>query len=174
MRIVLVGYMGSGKTTFGKILAKKLGVPFLDSDKFISSQQGMEINEIFQEKGEAFFRSLEKEFISNLMHSTEDFVLSTGGGLPCFENNMDLLNQIGTTIYLEMSPNALLKRLENGKESRPLIKELSDNELLVFIERQLKERNPYYQQAQIKFHGINAKNSEEISKLIDSITLKKP
>ncbi len=161
--------MGSGKTTFGKKLASKLDLPFIDSDLEISMNENKSINELFAEDGEDYFRDLESTFIQNLMKSDQDFVLSTGGGLPCFKDNMEVLNQLGTTIYLEMSPQALLKRLENGLDDRPLLKDLTENELLTYISQKLEERTPYYQKAKIIFPGINAKKGSEIDSLINRL-----
>ena len=129
-KIILIGFMGSGKTTFGKKLASKMNLPFIDSDMEISMNENKSINEIFEAYGENHFRDLESAFIKNLKDTNEGFILSTGGGLPCFGDNMEVLNQLGTTIYLEMNPKALLKRLENGLDERPLLKDLSENELL--------------------------------------------
>lgn len=169
MRIILVGYMGSGKTTFGKTLAKRLNLPFLDSDKEIAKKENKSINSIFEQLGETEFRKMESAFINSLKDADEAFVLATGGGLPCFNNNMDLLNALGTTIYLEMSPKALLKRLENGIDQRPILKQLNEDQLLNHIETQLDARSTFYKQAYIIFPGIEAKNPSEIDKLITKI-----
>lgn len=169
MRIILVGYMGSGKTTFGKTLAKRLNLPFLDSDKEIAKKENKSISSIFEQLGEAEFRKMESAFINSLKDRDEPFVLATGGGLPCFNNHMDLLKDLGTTIYLEMPPKALLKRLENGIDQRPILKQLNEDQLLNHIETQLDSRATFYKQAHLIFPGINAKNSSEIDKLITKI-----
>ena len=167
-RIILVGFMGSGKTNFGKKLANKLNLSFIDSDLEIELNENRSINQIFEEDGEESFRKLEQVFIQNLIQSEDSFILSTGGGLPCFEDNMNRLNELGTTIYLELSPKALLKRLENGLEHRPLLRNLNEGELLKYIETKLSERSPFYQKAKIVQPGLSL-NSKAIKALLEKI-----
>lgn len=145
-RIILVGYMGSGKSTLGKKLALKLKIPFIDSDVFIERNEGKTISEIFQEKGEEGFRKLETEFIHSLS-TTEKYVLSVGGGTPCFNQNMDFLNVLGVTVYINKSPEILAKRLVKGQEKRPLIAGKSEEELIEFIDQNLKTREKFYKKA---------------------------
>jgi shikimate kinase len=144
-KIILVGFMGSGKTTIGKKLAKALGVPFIDADQEIEKWTEMTIGEIFSVHGESYFRGLERTFITTL--PDEDFVLSTGGGMPCVADHMQLLNEIGTTLYLKRSPKELVHRLRNAKSKRPLIEGLEESELLEYVEAKLAEREEYYRQA---------------------------
>jgi shikimate kinase len=148
-RIILIGFMGSGKTTLGKKLARKLELPFIDSDQAIEEQHQRSIGELFAEQGEAHFRTLEREFIEKLLSQSVSFVLSTGGGMPCFGNHMELLKQLGTTLYLKRSPKELANRLQNAKTVRPLIKDIDEDELPGFIEERLKEREGYYNQAEL-------------------------
>lgn len=140
--------MGSGKTTLGKKVANRLGIPFIDSDKEIEAYYGKSISEIFVEHGESHFREIEQEYIDAL-DLREDFVLATGGGMPCFGDNMQRLNEIGLTFYLKRSPKELTQRLLNAKAKRPLLEGLSEEDLLQFVEKKLDERNEYYQQSQI-------------------------
>lgn len=147
-RVVLVGFMGCGKSTLGKKLAKKLEVPFIDSDKEIEEYFQKSIGELFAEHGESHFRELEREYIDAL-ELREDFVLATGGGMPCFANNMDKLNKTGTTFYLNRSPKELAHRLANAKTQRPLVAGLEEEELLEFIEDKLKNREEYYKKANV-------------------------
>ncbi len=140
--------MGSGKTTIGKELAFRLKIPFIDSDVAIEQQTGLSVGEIFGKFGEAYFRELETNFISNLSFK-DSFVLATGGGMPCFHDNIDKLNQLGTTIYLERSPEDLLEHLKKAKNHRPLIDGISEEDLLDFITYKLDERQRYYKKAQI-------------------------
>lgn len=147
-RIILVGFMGSGKSTLGKKVAKKLNIPFIDSDTEIEEHFQKSIGDIFTEHGESHFRTLETEYIEAL-DLREDFVLATGGGMPCFNRNMELLNEIGTTFYLERSPKELTHRLFNAKTERPLIAGLTEEELLPFIETRLSQREEYYKRASI-------------------------
>lgn len=147
-RIILVGFMGCGKSTLGKKLAARLKIPFIDSDTEIQEHFKKSIGEIFAEQGESQFREIEREYIEAL-DLREDFVLSTGGGMPCFGNNMELLNELGTTFYLELSPAVLTSRLVGAKNKRPLIEGMSEEELLSFVEDRLLIRNNYYEMASI-------------------------
>jgi shikimate kinase len=169
MRVILIGFMGSGKTTFGRKLATKLDLPFIDSDLEIEMNENKSINQLFTEYGEDGFRKMETDFIKNLALSDDEFVLSTGGGLPCFNNNMETLNSIGLTLYIKLSPKALVKRLENGKNERPLLKNKSEDEMLQYIEETLEKRSPFYQKAKIIFPGIDAKKASAIDLLIEEI-----
>ncbi len=145
-RIILVGFMGSGKTTLGKKLSRQLDLPFLDSDEEIEKGVLLSVGEIFGKFGESRFREIESEFIDTLFEDGE-FVLATGGGMPCFNHNMEKLNELGTTFYLERSPKELAHRLKHAKVQRPLIEALSDDDLLSFIEQRLSEREDFYRQA---------------------------
>lgn len=135
--------MGSGKTTLGKKLASKLSVPFIDSDQAIEAHYQKSIGELFAENGETCFRDIEKNFIESLGIEGA-FVLSTGGGMPCYGNNMELLKELGVTFYLERSPKELAHRLINSKQKRPLLEGLSEDELLSFITEKLAIREDYY------------------------------
>jgi shikimate kinase len=145
-RIILVGFMGSGKTTLGKKIARLLDVPFLDSDEEIEKGVLLSVGEIFGKFGEARFREIETEFIETLREEG-DFVLATGGGMPCFHRNMETLNGLGTTFYLERSAKELAHRLLHAKSKRPLIEGLDEDDLLNFIEQRLAEREEFYRQA---------------------------
>jgi shikimate kinase len=144
--IFLIGYMGCGKTTLAKKLASKLSFKWLDTDDFIENQEGLTVKEIFSKYGEAYFRSLELKLIQSLDH-TIPTVISTGGGLPCYNNLMEILNEKGTTLYLERSPKELFQRLHQGKSKRPLLADKTDEELLQFIEENLVKRIPIYCQS---------------------------
>lgn len=140
--------MGAGKSTLGKQVAKKLGIPFIDSDLSIEEQEGQSIKEIFDQKGESYFRMKEAELIKAL-YSEKEFVLSTGGGLPCFNNLMDELNKLGSTIYLQHKAELLFGRLRANNSKRPLLAEMNENELRSFITSRMEEREIYYLKAQI-------------------------
>ena len=145
-RIILIGYMGAGKTTIGKALSKELGVIFYDLDWNIESRMRKSIAQIFAERGEEGFRKIEH----NMLHEVaefEDVIISCGGGTPCFFDNMDYLNQQGQVVYLRAEPEVLYKHLQMGKVERPLLKGKSKEELLVFIREQLERREPYYTKA---------------------------
>lgn len=143
MRIYLVGYMGSGKSSLGRELAAVLGYPFIDTDEQIEKSALKSIPEIFNEEGENAFRSMEQAVLLKSSEQT-DAVIATGGGLPCFNNLMDWMNQHGITIYLKADPGELSVRLKKERERRPLISHVSDDQLSSFISGHLKEREPFY------------------------------
>ncbi len=143
--IILVGFMGSGKTTFGKQLAQNLNYSFIDTDQAIEELIEMDIKTIFKTKGELYFRELEHRFIEKIKVSNT--VISTGGGMPCFYDNMEQLNQIGITVYLKYSPEELFERLAKDYDKRPLIANISKGELYQYIKDTLKEREPFYLKA---------------------------
>ncbi len=148
MKIVLVGYMGSGKTTIGKILAKELGIKFLDLDDYIEEKEGKAIKSIFSEKGEIYFRKVEFQYLKELLDSTEDFVLSTGGGTPCYGNSMEsIVNASPNVFYIKVSILELVNRLSGQKATRPLIKNIDLEDLPEFIGKHLFERSFYYSKA---------------------------
>lgn len=144
--IILIGYMGSGKSTLGKKIARKLDYEFLDTDSVIEEQAGMTIADIFEQFGEAHFRTLEHDLLLSLKGKNR-LVIATGGGMPCFHENMNLLNELGRTFYLKRSVPELVHRLTHAKKVRPLIKDKSPDELAVFIQANLELRNPFYEQA---------------------------
>jgi shikimate kinase len=164
MIIFLVGFMGSGKSTVGQGLARRLGYSFIDMDARIEGEHGMSINEIFEELGEKAFRDMESNLLQEMV-TLEDAVISTGGGLPCTGNNMELINRNGVSIYLRMEPAALLNRLSRGKSRRPLIRHLSRQELETFIYQKLSEREPVYLRAHHTVNGLNVK-MEELVKIL--------
>ena len=146
MRVIIIGYMGAGKTTLGKALSKELGIPFYDLDWYIESRMRRTVEQIFAENGEEGFRKIEY----NMLHEVaefEDVIISCGGGTPCFFDNMDYLNQQGETIYLKATPEVLLGHLKMGKVVRPLLKGKSQEEMKTFIEEQLEKREPFYNKA---------------------------
>ena len=146
--IFLVGFMGAGKTTLAKKMASKLGYQWIDTDQEIEKKEGVKVSEIFEVRGEAYFRALEKQLIDGLIPS-EKMIVATGGGLPCFNNLMETLNQLGTTIYLERTPKELFQRVKQATNSRPLIAHKSDEELLEYIESTMEKRREIYLQSNI-------------------------
>jgi shikimate kinase len=147
MKIFLIGFMGCGKSTKAKQLAAKLDCQVIDLDAVMVEQEGKTIAEYFAAYGEAGFRELEKETLHHYPYP-ETCVVATGGGLPCFFDNMEWMNANGRTIYLQMEPSALVSRLHN-RQKRPLIADMDDEQLLAFIEIKLQERDPFYTKAQI-------------------------
>ena len=145
-RIIIIGYMGAGKTTVGKALSKELGIPFYDLDWYIESRMHKTVAQLFAERGEEGFRKVER----NMLHEVaefEDVVISCGGGTPCFFDNMEYLNQQGETVYLKADPEVLYGHLQMGKTVRPLLVGKSKEELLAFIREQLEKREPFYTKA---------------------------
>ncbi len=145
-RIILIGYMGSGKTTVGKALSKETGMMFYDLDWYIESRMHKTVSQIFAEKGEEGFRKIEH----NMLHEVaefEDVIISCGGGTPCFFDNMDYLNQQGDVVYLKATPETLYKHLQMAKIERPLLKGKSAEELIAYITEHLEQREPFYQKA---------------------------
>ena len=145
-RVILIGYMGSGKTTIGKALSKETGMMFYDLDWYIESRMRKSVSQIFAEKGEEGFRKIEH----NMLHEVaefEDVIISCGGGTPCFFDNIDYLNQQGEVIYLKASPETLYKHLMMAKIERPLLKGKSTDELIAYITEHLKQREPFYEKA---------------------------
>lgn len=166
--IFLIGYMGSGKTTLGRSLAKRLGAEFIDLDIFIEKRYHSSVREIFDKKGEEFFRKIER----NMLHEISDFqnvILACGGGTPCHFDNMDFMNIHGLTVYLNASPETLFKRLSvtSAKEKRPLLAGKNDEELKQFITDALRVREPFYTKAAISFDSNELNNLPEINKATD-------
>lgn len=166
IRIILIGYMGAGKTTVGKALAKDLGLMFYDLDWYIESRMRKTVAQIFKESGEEGFRNIER----NMLHEVAEFenvIISCGGGTPCFFDNMDYMNQQGETLYLQASPEVLSKHLKMGKSVRPLIVGKTEEELLQFINESLEKRNPYYTQAKHILNVDLMDNFEKIKITVD-------
>ena len=158
-KIYLIGFMGSGKSTVGKKLASRLNWSFIDLDDKIELKTGIKIAEIFAGKGESFFRAMESDVLRSL--ATEaDTVISTGGGTPCFDENMDYMLESGLTIYLKMTPAQLKTRLLRSSHERPLIKNIRIEDLQGFIEKKLGEREKWYSRAEIAFDRFNSDISD--------------
>ena len=153
-KLYIIGFMGSGKTTTGSRLAGLLGWNFTDLDKSIEKYAGKTIPEIFAVQGETWFRNLETEVLRSL-RSESDTVISTGGGAPCFGDNMDFMLETGLTIYLKLTPAQLKSRLSNTRGERPLIKDLNDEGLLSYIEEKLEFREKWYSRAELTLDGFN-------------------
>ncbi|HLV62903.1 shikimate kinase [Galbibacter sp.] len=161
--IVLIGYMGSGKSTVGKVLAKQLQKDFIDFDKYIEAKENQNIPEIFKQKGEVYFRKKEAQYLGELLEDNSKAVVSLGGGTPCFGNNMQTIIETSPNVYyLKLSVDTLIDRLKPEKSYRPLIKDIADKDLSEFIRKHLFERNFYYLQAH---HIINVtqQTPEEIA-----------
>ena len=151
MRIYIIGFMGCGKSTLGKKLAKVMDMPLYDLDKEIEKSEGMSIPEIFESHGESYFRESEKNNLKKI--SDEDAIISCGGGAPCFFDNMDWMNNNGFTLFLNLPVGALANRLENSKHKRPLLENL-DIPLEDYIAEKLAERAEHYQKAKMIVNGL--------------------
>jgi len=152
--IFFTGFMGCGKTTWSRKLAAHLGYDFIDLDQLLEEQAGMTIAEYFASYGEEAFRILESEVLKQTAYSNNT-VISTGGGLPCFFDNMNWMNAHGKTVYIKLSPKTLVDRLEKGKAKRPLLRDKHGDELLAFITEKLAEREDYYLQSDYIADGIS-------------------
>lgn len=161
MKIFLLGFMGSGKSTLGRELAQRTGYRFIDLDRSIEINYGMNIPELFKLKGESEFRAIEREQLMNELKA-DNFVMALGGGTPCFFDNIDRINQEGVSIYLDYSSEFLAGRLGSFSGDRPLLKGKTGPELVQFIRSLLTERLPYYEKANIKVQG-NGKSIQEMT-----------
>lgn len=146
MLIFLIGYMTSGKSTLGVELAKNLSVPFIDVDEYIETKEGKSVSEIFAEKGEKYFRELEHSYLKEIANET-NAVVATGGGLPCYNDNMNLINKYGDSVYLKTSEDVLVERLLIMGDSRPLVKGKSREELIEFLSHHFRSRIKWYEMA---------------------------
>ena len=156
--------MGSGKTHWGRLISAKLGLPFYDLDSVIVEHEKKTISEIFADRGEEYFRYQEKEMLEEIIEEKESFILSCGGGTPCFFNNIELMKKHGKVIWLNTSVEMLKQRLFKERTSRPLISDVDDDELRRYIIKKLSERRMYYQQADLTV-------SEDLTNLDELIQL---
>ena len=168
VRIFLTGYMGAGKTTLGKALARKLNVSFVDLDWYIEERFHKTVSQLFQERGEQAFRELER----NMLHEVgafEDVVVSTGGGAPCFFDNMEFMNTHGTTVFLNVQPDVLFRRLRIAKQQRPILQNKTDEELKDFIVKALDGRYPFYSQAKLIFDADKLDDHWQIDQSVEQL-----
>jgi shikimate kinase len=157
--------MGSGKTYWGRQLSQKLNIPFFDLDEQIISHEGKSIAEIFAAEGEEHFRLLEKDTLHIITESHESFVMACGGGTPCYFNNIEYMNQSGTSVWINIPVNTLLQRLIGEKENRPLIRELTNEQLHGYIIKKFSDRKIYYEQADV----IVDEEPVQLEKLVEKI-----
>ena len=173
-RIILIGYMGAGKTTIGRQLAMALGLQFYDLDWYIEMRYHTKVADIFAKEGEARFRDLERRMLHEVAEF-EDVVISCGGGTPCFSDNMEYMNQQAMTVYLKASPEVLCHHLEFGKSKRPLLKDKTEEEMLSFITESLKVREPFYSKAKYIFNvdplDTIADVKQSVGKIVDLLGL---
>lgn len=148
MKIFLLGFMGAGKSTIGKFAARKNELEFVDLDAFIEEREGMKIPEIFRTEGENRFREMEREALEAIIADERDLLVSTGGGTPCYFDNIQRMNANGVSLYLDLSSARLTDRLRNAKSQRPLVRNVK-GDLQIFVHKKLLERAPFYSQANI-------------------------
>ncbi|KQT17037.1 shikimate kinase [Chryseobacterium sp. Leaf404] len=161
MIISLVGYMGSGKSHISKILSDEINFKLLDLDREISKRLKMPIPEIFEKKGEIFFRKKEREVLEEILVTEENTVLSLGGGTPAYYNNMEIINLNSKSVFLKANIGTLVARLSKQKEKRPLVANISEEDLPEFIAKHLFERNAFYSKSQFVI-STDGKNPEDI------------
>ncbi|HKG05456.1 MAG TPA: shikimate kinase [Pedobacter sp.] len=154
MKVFLIGFMGCGKSTMGRKLARKLDYVFIDLDHEVEGAAGMSVGDYFTANGEDAFRQLESRTLKEFSYPV-NCIVATGGGAPCFFDNMDWMNSNGLAIYIHMTPQALAKRLENGKEKRPLLRGLDEAGMVAFITAKLAERSLFYNQASRTVEGVS-------------------
>lgn len=167
-RIIIIGYMGAGKTTVGRTLAAELGIEFYDLDWYIESRMRKTVKQLFDEVGEEGFRKIEH----NMLHEVAEFenvVISCGGGTPCFFDNMAYMNQQGDTVYLKANPEILYKHLKMGKSVRPLLLNKTPEEVQVFITEQLANREPYYSRAKYTVNVNLMDNHDKIRMSVEKV-----
>ena len=150
MKIFLIGYMGCGKSSLGRRLARRAGVRFVDMDSEIEQREGASIGDIFRFEGEEYFRGRERDLIEEIAVSEGDMVVSTGGGAPTWGDNMERMNTAGMTVYLRRSPRQIASRLSlHGRQKRPKLRGLNDEELVAFMTANMAEREPFYSRARL-------------------------
>ena len=164
-RIFLIGYMGAGKTTLGKAFAREMNLSFVDQDWYIEERFHKTVQEIFEERGEQGFRELERQMLHEIAEF-ENVVISTGGGAPCFYDNMEFMNQKGETVFLNVAPDVLFSRLKIASQNRPILRGKTNEELKAFIAKALEKRAPFYSKAKYIF---NADELEDIYQIKSSV-----
>ena len=170
MKLFLVGYMGCGKSSLGKKIAKAMGIRFIDTDAEVESREGATIADIVHYEGEEYFRKSERYIIEELAASDEDMVISTGGGVPLWEDNMEVMNQSGVTLYLKRTAEQIASRLSpHGREKRPKLRGLNDEELVAFMRENMAQREPYYCKATLTIDCTPMSDAELVTMIKEYI-----
>lgn len=170
MRIFIIGFAASGKTTLAGKLAGEMKLPCFDLDEYIENKEGKTVKELFGQYKEPYFRMQEWRYLRDFAGQA-DYILATGGGTPCFHQNMRWMNENGFTLYLKQPPSLLFERLKKGAATRPLITAENDTDLKNYIEHTLKVRAPYYEQADLAITGEKLPDVKEIAEMISSAHL---
>ena len=168
VRIFLTGYMGAGKTTLGKAFARKMNVPFVDLDWYIEERFHKTVGELFTVRGQTGFREWERTMLHEVAEF-ENVEISTGGGAPCFFDNMEFMNRVGKTVFLDVHPDVLFRRLRIAKQQRPILQGKEDDELKAFIIRALEQRAPFYTQAQYIFNADELEDRWQIETAVQRL-----
>lgn len=171
MIISLLGYMGSGKSHISKILSDEINFKLIDLDKEVSRRQKLTVSEIFEKKGEIYFRKQERQVLEEILATQENTVLSLGGGTPAYYNNMEIINHNSISVFLMTSVPVLADRLSRQKEKRPLIAKISDEDLPEFIAKHLFERNAFYSKAQFSIRTDQKTPENIIREIIEKLYL---
>ena len=170
MVVFLVGYAGSGKSSLGKRLSRRLGIRYVDTDKLVELNEGASIADIFYYEGEEYFRMAERRAVETLLESGDDLIVATGGGLPTWRDNMQLLIDHGTTIYLRRSAEQILSRLSDyGRQKRPMFRDKSDEELLEFMNNQMAEREIFYSKARLSVDCTTRSDDEVVEYIVENL-----
>lgn len=165
--LFLVGYMGCGKSTLGRKLARRLGVAFVDTDALVEQREGAAVADVFRYEGEEHFRQVEREVLEDVLASEDAAVVSTGGGLPVWGDNMQRMNEAGDTVYLRRSAEQIARRLSPyGRQKRPRLRGLSDEELVGFMERDMAAREPFYTQARLIVDCTETSDEELVERIL--------
>ncbi len=163
--IFLIGFMGCGKSTISKLLAKKIKCQYLDLDQYIKKEQNCSIIDLFKFQGEAYFRQVESEALTHIVNLNKPFVIALGGGTPCFNNNLSTILNAGLVFYLKTPAQILLNRTQNNQSRRPLLKNKTIDELKIYLDKMLNEREVFYNKAHYIINTENL-NREEITQCI--------
>lgn len=169
--LFLVGYMGCGKSTFARRIARRLGAVWADTDALVEKREGASVADVYRYEGEARFRELEREVLEELIASGEPLVVSTGGGLPVWRDNMARMNAAGTTVYLRRPAAQIARRMSPfGRRKRPRLRDLEGDELVAFMERDMAVREPYYAQARLIIDCASMTDDEATERIIGECT----
>lgn len=171
MILFLVGYAGSGKSTLGRHLARRLSCQVVDTDKRVEQMVGASVADIFHYEGEGYFRQAEREALESALSSGDTLIISTGGGLPTWRDNMEWMNGVGVTIYLKRTPEQILSRLSAyGREKRPMFRGKSDEELLEFMREQMAMREEYYAKSKISIDCTSMSDDAAVEYIANIVT----